>query len=88
MRRLRPKEDPILRNPGAFILDVIQNGIASVLRQRQALLTLRLAAHPDERTPPVDVFQPQRDNVTGPQGEPCKKQQDRPVAAITDLKVY
>lgn len=80
IRRSCGQEDPVLRNPRTCLFDVGQNRIAGVLRQWQAHLSLRLAADTDQRVAPVNVFQPQRDNVARPQGEPGKKQQDRLVS--------
>ena len=78
-RRPRAQEDLVVGNPWAGVLDVGQDGIADVLRQRQAGFVPRLAAHPDQRMAPVDVFEPQGDYITRPQGESREKQQDCPV---------
>ena len=62
------------------MLDVVQHGMAGVLRQWQSDLTPGLAAHAHPCVVPVQIAQAKMHDITRTQSQPGEEQQNGPVA--------
>ena len=68
---------------GRLPLDIGQDGVADVLRKRQAHLAAGLAAHMQHTRCPIDILNFQRGDVTSSKPQASQKKQDRPVTEPT-----
>src|SRR5580700_5198511 len=73
-RGLRREEDVVRGNGRALRLQVVEDGVACVLRKRQPGLASSLPKDAQSRLPPVDVAEPQAHNLMPPKAEACEQQ--------------
>ena len=82
MRGLRTqKHRPVLRRVRAPVLQVGDDPLPDIDRQRQPINPVAFAAHGDLAAAPVDVVQAQRGDLTDPQAQAQQHRQDRQIPA-------
>ena len=65
---------------GTAAAQVSDDRLADISRQRQPLLATALAAHDELAGPPVEVVEPKRGHLAGPQPEPRQQREDGVIA--------
>ena len=72
--------DPLLVDARARGCNVGMERIAHILGKRQERVATRLAIDPQECAVPIDVGEPQSNNITGAQRQSRQQQESRPIA--------
>src|SRR6185436_12882704 len=76
-------KDRVSIYPRSFLLDILNKGVADVLREWQPNLAARLATQADRSGRPVEIVQFETGDISGAKPQTGQQEQNGPVAAAT-----